>query len=105
MDTSEYAVVITTTANVDDAGGIAKNLLEKQLAACVQLLPIHSFYTWEGEIQSDDEILLLIKTRAALYAQVEAALIQSHKYDTPEIIMLPIGAGLPAYLSWISDVT
>ena len=105
MSDAKYAVVITTTANREDAEVVAKSLLEQKLAACVQLLPIHSFYMWEGAAQSEDEVLLLIKTRAEIYHQVQEAIVKVHKYETPEIVQLPIVTGLPAYLSWISDET
>jgi periplasmic divalent cation tolerance protein len=105
MSDTKYTVVITTTANREDAEIVARSLLEQKLAACVQLLPIHSFYMWEGAAKSENEVLLFIKTRANIYHEVEEAIVKVHKYKTPEIIQLPIVTGLPAYLSWISDET
>jgi periplasmic divalent cation tolerance protein len=102
---ADYCVVITTCASDDDARDLATTLLDKQLAACVQVLPIHSYYTWEGAQQSEPERLLLIKTRQALYPDVESALRAVHKYDTPEIVCLPMVAGSPAYFGWIDQVT
>jgi periplasmic divalent cation tolerance protein len=96
---------MTTTANREDAEAVAKSLLEQKLAACVQLLPIHSFYMWKGAEQSEDEVLLLIKTRTELYNAVQQAIVKVHKYETPEIIQIPVVNGLPAYLSWVSDET
>ena len=77
-------------------------LLERQLAACVQVLPISSYYRWKGEINCDAEKLVLIKTRQSLYSQVEAAILETHAYETPEIIQLPVEAGSLAYLNWIN---
>jgi periplasmic divalent cation tolerance protein len=102
---TEHCVVLTTCASDDDARALASTLLDQQLAACVQVVPIHSYYTWEGAQQSEPERLLLIKTRRALYADVESALRAVHKYDTPEIVCLPMVAGSPAYLGWIDQVT
>jgi periplasmic divalent cation tolerance protein len=100
-----YCVVLTTCATDEDARALATALLDQQLAACVQVVPIHSYYTWEGAQQSEPERLLLIKTRGALYASVEAALRAIHKYDVPEIVCLPVAAGSDAYLGWIGQVT
>jgi periplasmic divalent cation tolerance protein len=102
---TDYCVVLTTCASDDDARVLASALLDQQLAACVQVMPIHSYYTWEGAQQSEPEQLLLIKTRRSLYEQVEAALRAVHKYDTPEIICLPMAAGSAAYFGWIDQVT
>jgi periplasmic divalent cation tolerance protein len=101
----EHCVVLTTCASDDDARALASTLLDQQLAACVQVLPIHSYYTWEGAQQSEPERLLLIKTRRALYSRIEETLRAVHKYDTPEIVCLPMVAGSPAYLGWIDQVT
>jgi periplasmic divalent cation tolerance protein len=102
---TEYCVVLTTCASDDDARALASTLLDQQLAACVQVVPIHSYYTWEGAQQSEPERLLLIKTRRPLYPRVEEALRAVHKYETPEIVCLPMAAGSPAYLGWIDQVT
>ncbi len=102
---TDYCVVLTTCASDDDARTLASTLLDQQLAACVQVMPIHSYYTWEGAQQSEPERLLLVKTRRALYGDVEAALRAVHKYDTPEIVCLPVVAGSAAYLGWIDQVT
>ncbi|HVX20450.1 MAG TPA: divalent-cation tolerance protein CutA [Acidimicrobiales bacterium] len=100
-----YSAVITTAGSKEDAKGIAKALLDAKLAACVQLLPIDSLYTWKGEVAEEAEVLLLIKTREALYPELEKTIRAVHKYDTPEVIQLPIMAGLGEYLTWIDEVT
>jgi len=98
-------VVLTTTSSREEARRLAGSLVENRLAACVQLLPIESVYSWQGAVQSDDEILLLIKTRRELYAALEAFIKQLHSYEVPEIIQLPVEVGSDAYLSWIASVT
>jgi periplasmic divalent cation tolerance protein len=102
---NEYCVVITTTETKEDAKAIAKSLLEAKLAACVQLSPIDSLYTWKGEMAEESEVLLLIKTREDLFSRVEESIKSNHKYETPEIIQVPIEAGSKEYLSWINEVT
>jgi periplasmic divalent cation tolerance protein len=101
----EHCVVLTTCASDDDARALATALLDRRLAACVQVTPIHSYYVWEGAQQSEPERLLLVKTRRVLYPDVEAALRAVHKYETPEIVCLPVVAGSAAYLGWIDQVT
>ena len=85
---------------------IAKALVDQQLAACVNVVPgLTSVYRWQGQTESAQEVLLLIKTRQAVYPELEAALLTLHPYELPEIIAVPIEAGLPAYLSWIETGT
>ena len=95
-------VVITTTDTQQAAEQIAHQLVEAQLAACVQLIsPLTSVYRWQGKIETASEVLLLIKTTRSAYAALEAAIKQTHSYQTPEIIALPISAGAPDYLAWL----
>lgn len=100
-----YSAVITTAASKDDAKEIARAILGAKLAACVQLFPIESLYTWKGEMAEESEVLLLIKTRSELYSELEKAIRDVHKYETPEIIQLPVEKGLSEYFSWIDEVT
>jgi periplasmic divalent cation tolerance protein len=100
-----YWVVLTTCASDDDARMLALTLLDRRLAACIQVVDIRSSYTWRGETAEEPEKLLLIKTRAALYEQVEAALRAVHPYETPEVVCLPLVAGAAPYLGWIDAVT
>jgi periplasmic divalent cation tolerance protein len=102
---AEYGVMLTTTPTRDEAAKIAKLLIDEKLAACVQLMPIESFYVWEGTTQNEPEILLLIKTRAALFDQAIARIKQVHSYTVPEIVAMPFAAGFAGYLNWIGDVT
>jgi periplasmic divalent cation tolerance protein len=98
-----YGVVLTTAANAQEAKAIAHALVEAKLAACVNILPIQSIYTWEGEVHTEDEWQLLIKTDLAQYATVEAKIRELHSYQVPEIIALPIVAGSHPYLGWIGQ--
>ena len=98
--------IVTTTAKREDAEKIAGMLIEKRLAACVQIVgPILSMYHWKANIESAEEWQCLIKTRAALYAEVEAAIKAVHPYETPEIIALPVLQGSREYLAWLIDET
>ena len=103
--TSPYSVVLTTVASAEDAQRIAGKVLDDQLAAGVQMLSIKSLYTWKNARVESDEVLLLIMTREDLYPKLERAIASVHKYETPEILLLPVEKGLPAYLSWIDEVT
>ncbi len=105
MSNGAACVVITTTPGRAEARSLARALLKNRMAACVQLMPIASFYTWDGEINDDDEILLLIKTQAELYPALEAFIKEVHSYQVPEIIQLPVVDGSETYLRWIGEVT
>ncbi len=100
-----YAVVLATAGSRRDAEAIADRLVEDRLAACVQLVAIDSVFRWKGEVERADEILLIIKTRRELYQQLEAAILTIHPYETPEIVLLEVAAGLPDYLAWIDEAT
>jgi periplasmic divalent cation tolerance protein len=100
-----YCVVLTTCGDKDEAEGLARLLVEKRLAACVQISGVTSVYEWEKEIQRDDELLLVIKARADLYGEIEGAISDNHSYEVPEIIKIPIEEGLDAYLGWIDEVS
>jgi periplasmic divalent cation tolerance protein len=102
---TSYAVVLTTAKSPGDARRIADKVLSEKLAACVQLLAINSLYTWKGEVAEESEVLLLLKTRQELYPELEKAIVSVHKYETPEILLLSVDRGLPAYLGWIDEVT
>ena len=96
--------VATTTANKSDAERIARALVERRLAACVQISgPITSTYRWQDAIETATEWLCTIKTTDRSYQRVEATIRELHTYDEPEIIALPIVAGSPSYLNWLQD--
>ncbi|MDY7005554.1 MAG: divalent-cation tolerance protein CutA [Cyanobacteriota bacterium] len=100
----EYLMVITTTSSRQDADNIAKYLLEKRLAACIQIFSsITSSYWWNDEICTDEEWLCLIKTSQKNYESLEKAIREIHPYETPEVIALPILTGSQDYLSWLGN--
>lgn len=84
---------------------IAKLLIDEKLAACVQLLPVESFYVWQGKTQNEAEILLLVKTRSAMFETAIARIKAVHSYSVPEIVAMPFSAGFAGYLDWIDGVT
>ena len=100
-------IVLITAPSQEVARGIATTLLEQKLAACVNVLPgIHSYYTWKGKTQEDQEVLLFVKTRMALFERYLIPAVRAvHPYELPEIIALPIQAGLEGYLKWIDEET
>lgn len=98
-------MVMTALDSEAAAEALALQLVEARLAACVQVMPVKSFYVWQGESRREAEYLLLVKTRAALYVQVETFILAHHPYDTPEILQLPVVAGSSAYLQWLAAST
>ncbi len=98
------AVVCLVTAPPERAEEIALAILEPRLAACVNIVPaVRSLYWWEGELQRDDEALLVMKTTAERVDALRAALDVAHPYDTFELVVLDVSAGNPPYLRWISE--
>jgi len=104
---SERAVfVYTTYPSLVEAERIGRAVLERRLAACVNILPgMISHYWWQGTIERGEEVVMLIKTRASLAEAVRAAVKAMHPYDTPAILVLPIEGGEPAYLEWMMQET
>jgi len=99
-------VVLVTAPAEEEAAAIGRALVEEGLAACVNLVgPIRSIYRWQAKVQDERECLLLIKTRAALYAAVEARVRALHSYDVPEIIAVQIDRGSAPYLDWVYEAT
>lgn len=103
----QYIVVLITTPGLEAAEKVARELLGKKLAACVNILPsVQSIFTWQGKTQDDREVLLLVKTRLSLFQDQLVPAVQSvHPYEVPEIIALPILAGSQNYLDWIAAET
>jgi periplasmic divalent cation tolerance protein len=100
-----YSVILTTAASAEEAESLAGGLVERQLVACAQLLPIGSIYTWQGKVEKDSEVLLLLKARADLYEQIESHILANHSYDTPEVLQLEVAQGSEGYLAWIDSVS
>jgi periplasmic divalent cation tolerance protein len=85
---------------------IAETLVERRLAACVNLIAgVSSIYRWQGRIECASEVLLLIKSRRACYDGIEAAIRELHPYELPELIAVEAAAGLPPYLAWVGEAT
>ncbi|WP_299676206.1 divalent-cation tolerance protein CutA [uncultured Dokdonia sp.] len=101
----EYSIVLTTSDSDEETKKIANILLEKKLAACIQVSKIESYYTWENKINVDNENLLSIKSKKEDYLKIEKCIKEVHSYDVPEIVQIPIVNGAESYLSWINDVT
>jgi len=99
-------LVISTLPDREHAEKMAHFLIEQQLAACVNILPsATSVYRWQGKVESANETILLIKTTMARYPDLEAAIKTQHPYELPEIVAVPVNAGLPAYLEWVATET
>jgi len=104
--TESSILVLTTLPERTQAEALARELVTSRLAACIQIgSTVESLYHWQGQIETAAEIPLAIKTRAALYPQVEEAIRRLHPYELPEIVAVPISGGLPGYLAWIAAET
>ena len=102
----ESLLAYCTCPDRETALRIAETLVDKQLAACVNLIPgLTSVYRWQGRREGAEEVLLLIKTRRTVYPDLEQAILALHPYELPEIIAVPVVAGLAAYLAWVSETT
>src|SRR2546425_7630685 len=102
---TDKVVVLVTCGTRDEAGRIAKRLVERRLAACVNVLDarVRSTYRWKGKVETAEEILLLIKSSKKLLPAVRAEVERLHSYEVPEVIALPIAHGSPAYLAWLAE--
>ena len=99
-------VVLTNCPDVEVADRIARTIVEQRLAACVnRLAPVESVYRWQGAVERATEVPLLIKTTRERYVEIEQAIRALHPYEVPEIIAMPVSAGLASYLRWVADET
>jgi periplasmic divalent cation tolerance protein len=99
-------VVLTTIGNPDDAAKLVQTLLDRRLIACGNILPgVRSLYRWEGKVADEREVIVLMKTKAARLEALELAFGELHPYKVPELLALPVAAGLHKYLEWIDDET
>lgn len=99
----KYILVLVAVGNQSEAKAIARQLVEKRLAACVGILTQQSIYRWEGKVTEDSEYLLTIKTTRERFDAVRDTVLAMHTYDVPEIISFDIAEGNTAYLDWISE--
>jgi periplasmic divalent cation tolerance protein len=103
---SEASIVLTTAGSQEEARKIAHALVERRLAACVNIVPqIESVYRWKGSVETAPEWLLVIKTQAGSFERVRDAVKELHSYDLPECVMLEVAAGSQEYLNWIAENT
>lgn len=99
-------LVYMTAGSVEEARSIGASLVERRLAACVNILPgMLSQYRWEGSIQTDEEVVLIAKTRDELLDALTVHVREVHSYDCPCVVALPIRGGNPAFLQWIEEET
>jgi periplasmic divalent cation tolerance protein len=97
-------VAFSTVGNAEDAERIARALVERRVAACVNVVPgLVSLYRWKGKVERDDERLLVIKTRVERIDALREALLELHPYELPEFLVLNVAAGHAAYLAWIDE--
>ncbi len=103
---TDKRIVLSTAGSEEEARKIARELVERRLAACVNIVPqIESIYRWQGKVESAREWLLLIKTTAEQFEKVRDAIRELHSYDRPECIAVAIEDGSPEYLRWLADPT
>ncbi len=104
--TSKEVVVFITAPNENEAAEIARTLVESRLAACVNIVNnIRSIYLWQGNIEDESEVLMVVKTRKELFSALADKVKELHTYEVPEIIALPVVDGHQDYLKWIHDST
>jgi periplasmic divalent cation tolerance protein len=101
---TDKRIVLSTAGSEDEARKIAHHLVERQLAACVNIVPrIESIYRWQGKVESSAEWLMLIKTTAERFPAVRDAIRELHSYELPECIAISVEDGSAEYLQWIED--
>ncbi len=103
---SDYIVVLITVPNEDEAVKISKTLVEEKLAGCVNIVKnVRSIYSWQGKIEDDSEVLMIVKTSSDLFEELEKRVKSIHSYTVPEIIGIKIKKGSENYLKWLDEVT
>ncbi len=103
LPTTDFRLVLTTAGSEEQADNLARQLVERRLAACVNIVhQVCSVYRWEGRVTREEEKLLLIKTHASRLEELEKAIRELHTYETPEFVVLPIAGGGADYLDWLS---
>ena len=106
MQNSQYQLIYCTCPSLEVGKKIANMLIKQRLAACVNILEgVLSIYEWQGQLESDRECLLMIKSESRLFNELQSLIIKNHPYELPEVIAVSISNGLPQYLDWISQST
>jgi len=104
MGDTGYCVVFVTVGSEEEGKKVASAVVEEKLSACANMIgPIRSLYWWDGKVQDDPEMLLVMKTKKDTFKKLESRIKEVHSYDVPEIIALPIDAGHAPYLDWIGE--
>ena len=103
-DGRAFRIVLSTAGSEEEGARIAKSLLERKLCACVNLVPkVRSLYRWEGEVQDDAEVLLIMKTTQGKLGALSDHLAQIHSYDVPEVLAIAVDKGSASYLEWLAE--
>ena len=106
MPHTDAIIVLTTVASEDEAVRLVRTLLERRLVACGTLLPgARSMYRWQGKVADEREVVVMLKTRSARLESLQNAFGDLHPYKVPELLALPVSAGLDKYLEWINSET
>jgi periplasmic divalent cation tolerance protein len=98
-----HAIVLSTCGSRNEAEKIARDAVERRLAACVNIVPVISYYRWNGKIRVDREYLLMAKTRSEVFARLKRRILALHTYELPEILSLKVLGGHKQYLDWIDE--
>ena len=99
-------LVLTTLPTADAAAELGRTLVQERLAACANILPaVRSIYSWQGKIQDDNEVLVLLKTRQEHFERLRARILELHPYEMPEILAIPVEQGYSMYLDWLAKET
>ena len=102
MNQKEVKIVICTFPNMEKARQIATVMVQTQLVACVNFIPnIQSIYCWEGKLEEEEEVMAVFKTSAVRYSELEVKIAEMHPYELPELVVVDVAGGLPAYLNWV----
>ena len=103
-DGRAFRIVLSTAGSEEEGALLAKSLVERKLCACVNLVPkIRSFYQWEGAVQDDAEVLLIIKTTQEKLQSLSDLLAEIHSYDVPEVLAIEVDQGSASYLEWLAE--
>ena len=101
-----HVVVLTTLPSAEEARSLVRNLVTDRLVACGTVLDrAQSIYSWQGKLEETSEALVILKTQRRCWDEVQSAIKRLHPYDVPELLALPVEAGLPAYLDWVAEQT
>ena len=96
-------IVLCTCGSRKEAEKIARDAVERRLAACVSIMPVRSYYQWKGKIRADHEYLLMAKTRSEVFDKLKRAILALHTYELPEILSLRVLGGYKRYLDWVEE--